>query len=79
MNFGRAELGDKTMVDVLVPFDDALTAAVLVDQSMAEAWRHAALVAEQAAAAPPTCCRGWAGPDHTPRRASAPPTPVPTR
>ena len=39
------------MVDVLVPFDDALTAAVLVDQSMAEAWRHAALVAEQAAAA----------------------------
>lgn len=49
--FGGAKVGDKTMVDVLVPFDEALTAAVLVRKSSAEAWQEAARVAEQAAAA----------------------------
>ena len=47
---GKAELGDKTMLDALFPFADALEAALAAGQPLAEAWRSAAGVAVQAAA-----------------------------
>ncbi|MCU1533275.1 MAG: D-erythrulose kinase [Arthrobacter sp.] len=49
MEFGKAKPGDKTLVDVLVPFRDALTAGVDAGKSLAEAWGTAATAAEQAA------------------------------
>jgi D-erythrulose 4-kinase len=49
MDFGKAKTGDKTLVDVLVPFRDALAAGVSAGQSLTEAWGAAAAVAEQAA------------------------------
>ncbi|MEU4979932.1 dihydroxyacetone kinase family protein [Streptomyces sp. NPDC021969] len=47
---GGAEVGDKTMVDVLVPFADALAAATAEGLPLAEAWDHAATTATAAAA-----------------------------
>jgi dihydroxyacetone kinase len=44
---GKAELGDKTMLDAIVPFADALTASP--DQPLADSWRRAVAVAMQAA------------------------------
>ncbi|MFJ5695508.1 dihydroxyacetone kinase family protein [Arthrobacter sp. NPDC093125] len=49
MGFGKAKVGDKTLVDVLVPFRDSLAAAVGSGRSLDEAWGSAATVAEQAA------------------------------
>jgi len=49
MEFGKAKPGDKTLVDVLVPFRDALTAGVSAGETLGEAWGSAAAVAEQAA------------------------------
>ena len=49
--FGRAEIGDKTMVDALIPFDDALTAGVQRGLSLSQAWDEAATAAEEAARA----------------------------
>lgn len=49
MGFGKAKPGDKTLVDVLVPFRDALAAGVEAGQSLTDAWGAAATVAEQAA------------------------------
>lgn len=49
MDFGKAKPGDKTLVDVLVPFRDALAAGVGAGKSLTEAWAAAALTAEQAA------------------------------
>ncbi|MDQ0867157.1 dihydroxyacetone kinase family protein [Arthrobacter globiformis] len=49
MGFGKAKVGDKTLVDVLVPFRDALSAAVDSGQSLTDAWGAAATVAQQAA------------------------------
>jgi dihydroxyacetone kinase len=49
MDFGKAKPGDKTLVDVLVPFRDALNAGVGAGQSLTKAWGTAAGVAEQAA------------------------------
>jgi dihydroxyacetone kinase len=49
MGFGKAKVGDKTMVDAIVPFVDALTRAVDGGGSLRESWQHAATVAEQAA------------------------------
>ncbi|HEY0188304.1 MAG TPA: dihydroxyacetone kinase family protein [Cellulomonas sp.] len=49
--FGRANLGDKTMVDALVPFADALDAGIAADQDVREAWAAAATVADEAARA----------------------------
>ncbi|MEY9778236.1 dihydroxyacetone kinase family protein [Arthrobacter sp. MW3 TE3886] len=49
MDFGKAKPGDKTLVDVLVPFRDALTEGVSAGKSLGEAWGTAAGVAEQAA------------------------------
>ena len=42
---GGAEVGDKSMVDVLVPFADSLAASVASDVSLGDAWRAAASVA----------------------------------
>ena len=50
MAYGKAEVGDKTMVDALVPFSAALTDAVDADAPLADAWRAAAAAATAAAA-----------------------------
>lgn len=50
LGFG-AQVGDKTMVDVLVPFADALAVGVDSGQPLAVAWDAAAAVAGDAAAA----------------------------
>ena len=49
MDFGKAKVGDKTLVDVLVPFRDSFSAGVNAGRSLSEAWDAAAGVAEQAA------------------------------
>ncbi|ALV92294.1 MULTISPECIES: dihydroxyacetone kinase family protein [Pantoea] len=49
MHFGKAKVGDKTMVDVLVPFSDSLNAAVAEGSSLTEAWLAAAKIADEAA------------------------------
>ncbi|WP_350001324.1 dihydroxyacetone kinase family protein [Pseudarthrobacter sp. WHRI 8279] len=49
MDFGKAKPGDKTLVDVLVPFRDALASAVGAGQSLTEAWGLAAAAAQEAA------------------------------
>ncbi|MBT8160574.1 MULTISPECIES: dihydroxyacetone kinase family protein [Arthrobacter] len=54
MDFGKAKVGDKTLVDVLAPFSDALTAAVTDGSRLRDAWGTAAAVAEQAAEATAT-------------------------
>ncbi|TDD39386.1 dihydroxyacetone kinase family protein [Saccharopolyspora elongata] len=46
---GRAELGDKTLVDALVPFVDELRAAVEAGATGTEAWQQAAKAATKAA------------------------------
>jgi dihydroxyacetone kinase len=51
VDVGKAELGDKTMVDVLLPFADALTAGVQSGKGLRAAWRDAAEQAKVAAAA----------------------------
>ncbi len=49
--FGKAEVGDKTMVDALVPFDDTLTERVGAGDDLTTAWRAAAGRATEAARA----------------------------
>ncbi|MFF2300738.1 dihydroxyacetone kinase family protein [Arthrobacter sp. NPDC058127] len=49
MNFGKATVGDKTLVDVLVPFRDALEAGVQDGRSLTDAWGTAVVAAQQAA------------------------------
>ncbi|MDN4609882.1 dihydroxyacetone kinase family protein [Arthrobacter burdickii] len=49
MRFGKAKPGDKTLIDVLVPFGDALTAEAGTQQSITQAWGAAAVIAQQAA------------------------------
>ncbi|MBB3304617.1 MULTISPECIES: dihydroxyacetone kinase family protein [unclassified Enterobacter] len=49
MHFGKARVGDKTMVDVLVPFSDSLNDAVAAGASLTDAWLKAAQVADKAA------------------------------
>ncbi|MFD0043627.1 dihydroxyacetone kinase family protein [Pseudarthrobacter scleromae] len=49
MDFGKAKIGDKTLVDVLVPFRDALSAGVDGGKSLADAWDEAAAAAQKAA------------------------------
>ncbi|MBA8815170.1 dihydroxyacetone kinase [Microbacterium halimionae] len=51
MSYGKAELGDKTMVDVLVPFSEALARSIDGEETLADAWSAAATVATTAAAA----------------------------
>lgn len=47
-NFGKAQLGDKTLVDVLIPFSQKLSSEA--GSSLAQAWRSASNVATHAAA-----------------------------
>lgn len=49
--YGRAEVGDKTMVDALVPFVETLAAGVAAGPSLAAAWSAAAQASTAAAAA----------------------------
>ena len=49
--FSKAELGDKTMLDSLFPFVDALVGAVDSGTPVAQAWQDAAVVATDAAEA----------------------------
>jgi dihydroxyacetone kinase len=49
MRFGKAEVGDKTMVDVLVPFAEILHREVDGGRSLRESWATAADVATSAA------------------------------
>jgi D-erythrulose 4-kinase len=51
MDFGKARVGDKTLVDVLAPFSDALTESTNSGQSLHQAWGAAATIAEQSAEA----------------------------
>lgn len=48
MEFGKAEVGDKTLVDALVPFDDELTGRTLSGDDLVQSWTAAARVAEDA-------------------------------
>jgi len=49
VSVGKGELGDKTMVDAIVPFAEALRAAVTAGQPIVDAWRSAAAAATSAA------------------------------
>lgn len=49
MEFGKAEPGDKTLVDVLVPFSVALSEQIRSGHPTQSAWHAAAEVADQAA------------------------------
>lgn len=49
MSFGKAKVGDKTMIDAIVPFADDLQRRIADGQSLTEAWGHSAGVAEEAA------------------------------
>jgi D-erythrulose 4-kinase len=50
VRFGKAQLGDKTLLDTLVPFGEALDAELAAGASFTAAWLAAADVAEAAAA-----------------------------
>ena len=49
MGFGKAQVGDKKMIDAIVPFADDLTRGVAAGATLRDAWQHAAAVAEKAA------------------------------
>ena len=49
--FGKAHVGDKTMVDALAPFTESLGRRVEDGESLVEAWQHAAEEAHAAAQA----------------------------
>ncbi|WP_243074405.1 dihydroxyacetone kinase family protein [Microbacterium sp. SS28] len=51
MAYGKAEVGDKTLVDALVPFSATLTAQIEGGARLADAWRVAADATTQAALA----------------------------
>lgn len=51
LRLGKAELGDKSMVDVLVPFAGKLADEVDAGGGLAEAWERAATVADESAQA----------------------------
>ncbi len=50
MTYGKAEVGDKTLVDALVPFSGELTRAIDAGAPLAAAWATAADAATRAAA-----------------------------
>lgn len=50
-DYGKAEVGDKTLVDALVPFSTTLTGAVDAGAGLTAAWRTAAEAATRAAIA----------------------------
>jgi dihydroxyacetone kinase len=49
--YGKAQLGDKTLLDTLIPFSEALTAALLDGMNLTRAWGIASEVADEAAEA----------------------------
>lgn len=49
MAFGKAKVGDKTMVDAIVPFADDLSRRIADGQRLRDAWGHSAGVADEAA------------------------------
>ncbi|MHA7279592.1 dihydroxyacetone kinase family protein [Arthrobacter sp. MDT2-2] len=49
MAFGKAKVGDKTMIDAIVPFSGELSARIGEGQGLAEAWSGAASAATTAA------------------------------
>lgn len=49
MSFGKATVGDKTMIDAIVPFVDDLARRVEKGERLRDAWAHAATVAQHAA------------------------------
>jgi dihydroxyacetone kinase len=49
MDYGKASVGDKTMVDALVPFADTLAERVNDGDALADAWGAAASAATAAA------------------------------
>lgn len=49
MHFGKAKPGDKTLVDVLLPFSQALCAAADKGLSLSQAWHKASEVAQKSA------------------------------
>lgn len=51
MQFGKAKVGDKTMIDAIVPFSHELTARTAAGQRLAEAWSGASAAATAAAEA----------------------------
>ena len=51
MNFGKAKPGDKTLVDVLVPFAECLSASVAAGESVGASWERASRRAQKAAEA----------------------------
>ncbi|HEX5728648.1 dihydroxyacetone kinase family protein [Microbacterium sp.] len=51
MDYGKAEVGDKTLVDALVPFSEALTHTIGAGVPLAAAWATASDAATTAAAA----------------------------
>ncbi|MGY3568118.1 dihydroxyacetone kinase family protein [Sinomonas sp. RB5] len=51
MDYGKAKVGDKTMVDALVPFADTLAEQVEAGEGLATAWQRAASAAARAAEA----------------------------
>jgi dihydroxyacetone kinase len=51
LDLGRAEPGDKTLVDALLPFRDVVTDRLADGTPLAEAWRDAAQTAAEAASA----------------------------
>ena len=48
---GKAQLGDKTMLDAMIPFSQSLNEKIADGESMTSAWTVAAKVATQAAEA----------------------------
>jgi dihydroxyacetone kinase len=49
MRFGKASVGDKTMVDALVPFAETLRAEIDGGSTLADGWAAAAAAARTAA------------------------------
>ena len=49
MNLGGAQVGDKTIVDALVPFADVFASAIDGGASFTDAWRRASAAADEAA------------------------------
>lgn len=54
MDYGKAQVGDKTLVDALVPFAAELEGGVAAGQSLETAWNHAAHETTRAAEATAT-------------------------
>lgn len=48
-NFGKAQVGDKTLIDTLDPFSRSISSSVASGKGFSESWSDAALIAEKAA------------------------------